>query len=288
MVQFYNQFRNATLDSGNGFGSGYDEESFNTEEQRDQVDYERRTKHDAWVSRHQDATRFEPEQCIVRASLLVAEARRLERTHLEHQVQHAKYLMTEHKRERDDTRRGGLRPANVNTASADKGKATPPPQQEKPVACACTKAPVHRILTSHFRAINLLSKHIDESRVEDVVDQLMHTFNGEEHEMLEDLCRRYGPEPRPSPQLVLRCAQHRLKTLDARWGAIMREVQQEMRENPDCFPNVIRNLSIMRIFLEGSQAATYSCDLTERQRRDALHRSVLEKLGRDKKLFLHQ
>jgi len=102
---------------------------------------------------------------------------------------------------------------------------------------------------------------------------------------MSDLVYRYGPEKETiNPKFWLRSVEERLASVNQRWREIGRKVKAEMRDR-DNFSNVIRNLSIMRIFLEGSQAQSYGCDLSERARRDAFHQEVLDRLDNERKLF---
>jgi hypothetical protein len=79
--------------------------------------------------------------------------------------------------------------------------------------------------------------------------------------------------------------EERVANCDRKWKDIGNAVMDEMRYR-DAYSNVIRNLSIMRIFLEGSQAPQYACDTNERARRDAFHQNVLDQLAMDRQLFL--
>jgi hypothetical protein len=133
--------------------------------------------------------------------------------------------------------------------------------------------------------MNLLLPHVPASELESTVDELLETY-ASDHEMVDDLLQKYGPEnPEVDPHIWRMSIEYRLQTFKARWNQIASDVKAEFRFR-DNFPNVIRNLSIMRIFLEGSQAQTYSCDVHERGRRDAFHQTVLQELSRKGSLFL--
>ena len=127
--------------------------------------------------------------------------------------------------------------------------------------------------------------HVAACDLEATVDELLETYACD-HDMVDDLLQRYGPEePEVDPHIWRMSIEYRLNTFKSRWGQIAKSVKDEFRFR-DNFPTVIRNLSIMRIFLEGSQAQTYSCDVQERSRRDAFHHTILQELSKRGSLFL--
>jgi hypothetical protein len=133
--------------------------------------------------------------------------------------------------------------------------------------------------------MNLLQPHFSDCDLESTIETLQQTYDND-HEMIEDLLGRYGPEdPAVDPHIWMKSIRFRKSNLVNKWKSIAAAVKSEFRFR-DNFPTVIRNLSIMRIFLEGSQAPSYSCDTTERLRRDAFHQSVLEELQRRGTLFV--
>jgi len=72
--------------------------------------------------------------------------------------------------------------------------------------------------------------------------------------------------------------EERLMQLEDRWRAIYEQVEAQMR-SADEFPEVIRNLSTMRIFLEGQQARTYGIDVGQQQRRMMRYQQVLDEVA---------
>ena len=270
----------------------YDDDRFwrdDLEEQRQAVFSARRHNHEKWVEQHAGQTKFALRDSQIRAEILVAEAARLERTHLQHQLHAAKEAMKAVRRNRSigaldatpsPTRRRVRRDGDSDDVHS--------PARRLP-KCGCITAPMHRQLNLKYRAMNLLRGHFDESKIEETVESLRQTYPNDA-EMLEDLKYRYGPEEdrdidHVDPQLRLRCAEERLRNVDWKWREIGLSVREEMMHR-DCFAQVIRNLSIMRIFLEGSQASVYGCDLSERARRDAHHQAVLDELAQDGALFV--
>lgn len=280
--------------------------------QRAAVAQYRRQQHDKWVAEHQAKTRFDHDCNRVRAHLIIDEARRLEREHLRHQLQYARDLVRYHKRR--GTLNGGRTIASdestpppklsqrrtTNTSHASMGKfgsprsdigspGSPCESCGSPVAspkrtCACLQAPLCRQVTPKYRALALLKQTFEHDKVEEAWQTLRETYSSD-HEMLEDLVYRYGPEPEDvSPNTRLRDVQERVEDCDSKWRRIGENVMDELRYR-DSYPNVIRNLSIMRIFLEGSQASQYGCDTSERARRDAIHQGVLDQLAMERQLF---
>lgn len=78
----------------------------------------------------------------------------------------------------------------------------------------------------------------------------------------------------------------RLHNLADRWRDIGRQVAQQMAHS-DEFCDVIRNLSTMRIFLEGQQAQRYGIDAAQQHRRMQRYQAVLDMLhARQAGLFL--
>ena len=107
--------------------------------------------------------------------------------------------------------------------------------------------------------------------------------------MIEDMDSRYGPEPTTiDPELLLQSSIERMDTHRARWAAIREDVDAEMCTSPHAFQNVIRTLSVMRIFIEGSQGQSYGIDFSDRQRREAAQQAVLAKLRANRALFIDQ
>jgi hypothetical protein len=238
----------------------------NLDHQKYLVECERRKKHEEWCAKHVNDQRFDHPQSHHRAVLLLCEARRLEKEHLNHQYVHCKKLL--HKQ-----RSSISSPSRMSCESSNARD------------CPCLRAPIHRQLLPKFRAMHILLPHFQDTDLEGTIETLQQTYNSD-HDMIEDLLARYGPEDtNVDPRIWMRSIEFRMKTIDPKWKSIATAVKQEFRFR-DNFPVVIRNLSIMRIFLEGSQAPTYSCDVTERARRDAYHQSVLFELERRGSLFL--
>lgn len=230
------------------------------------VEAERRRRHQSWCEQHEDKQRFDHKSSEIRAMFLVGEAYRLEKSHLQHQLAYCQRL---------------VRQQDADTSSPSRMRC----ESEKAEDCACLRAPVYRQLTPKYRAMNLLAPHFANLDLERTIDSLQNTYEND-HEMMEDLLSRYGPEdPEVDPHIWLKSIRHRQSQLKSKWDGIAKAVRNEFRVR-DNFTSVIRNLSIMRIFLEGSQSPTYSCDSTERLRRDAFHQSVLMELQRDGKLFI--
>jgi len=278
--------------------------------QRQMIHNHRRQKHEKWVAEHQAATRFDHSSSKVRADLIVNEARRLEKEHLQHQLQYARDLVRYHKRQRlggaapqGDSTPSKLSARHTNTANQADGKAftsptsllrhanapspmdniTSPETPKK--TCACLHAPLCRQIPAKYRALALLKQTFDHDKVEEAWETLRETY-ASDSDMLEDLIYRYGPEGDDvSPNTRLRCVEEKVAKCDRKWRDIGANVMDEMRYR-DAFPNVIRNLSIMRIFLEGSQAQQYGCDVSERARRDAFHQQVLDQLAMERTLFV--
>eukprot|EP00744_Colponema_vietnamica_P007538 GILI01010837.1.p1 GENE.GILI01010837.1~~GILI01010837.1.p1 ORF type:complete len:268 (+),score=56.59 GILI01010837.1:54-857(+) len=238
------------------------------EEQTRIVEEERRKRHDEWIQSHNAAGKFTHKDSLVRAQLLVTEARRLELAHLNHQLAYCQKLV----RQQDSDVNSPPRIRCESDVVAD---------------CPCLRAPVFRQLTAKFRAMNVLLPHFRGCDLESTVDTIQRTYKND-NEMMEDLLYRYGPEPSVvDPHLWLRSIEERLDGLDAKWKEIAECVSDDMRLR-DNFQSVIRNFSVMRIFLEGAQAPTYSCDSSDRVRRDNVHRSVLEELETTGRLFLEK
>ena len=280
----------------------YDDDRFwrnDLEEQRQAVFTRRRQKHEKWVESHASQTKFAHRDSQIRAELLVSEAARLERAHLQHQLIAAKEAVKAVRRNRtiganDATpspRRSRMARRHASRDDVDSSHLTAdfasPPRQLP--ACGCLGAPLHRQLNLKYRAMNLLKGHFDEAKIEETVESLRQTYPSDA-EMLEDLKYRYGPEEEThidevDPLLRLKCVEERLSNIQWKWQAIGQNVKEEMKHR-DNFAQVIRNLSIMRIFLEGSQASNYGCDMSERARRDAHHQSVLDDLHQEGALFV--
>lgn len=266
----------------------------NMEHQRAQVTAHRRQKHEQWVAQLQSKTKFDHEASKVRADIIVSEAWRLEKEHLAHQLAHAKSLVRRAKRNKsvsafDQTpspRR--LAPRRHPNASHSPNACSPRRDElsPEPVRCACVQGPLCRTLTPKYRALAVLKQAFDHDNVEEALETLRQTY-ANDHEMLDDLVYRYGPETEEavSPNTRLRCVEEKVAECDMKWKEIGLCVRDDMRYR-DCFQNVIRNLSIMRIFLEGSQAPNYGCDASERSRRDALHQATLDRLATEGGLFL--
>ena len=238
------------------------------EYQRELMDQERRRRHDDWMQRKQAEQRFTHHGSIVRAKLLIAEAYRHERMHLQHQYDHCKRLIA---KQMNDVHS----PPRVRCEASSSR------------SCACLKAPVFRQLTTKFRAMNILLSHFESRNLEQTVDTILSTYRNE-NDVIEDLLSRYGPEPEVvDPKLWMRTIKERQAKLEAKWRDIAEAVDEEMYPR-DNFQSVIRSFSVMRIFLEGAQSPTYSCDSLDRCRRDSLHRSVLEELEESGALFLRR
>jgi hypothetical protein len=280
------------------------------EYQRQLMQQHRRQKHEKWVADHQAKTRLDHTASKVRADLIVNEARRLEKEHLQHQLQYARSLVRWSKKNRSidasdatpppklSQRRsantshldqknfpgGNHTPDSIHSGRAAQFDAPSPTSPPRP-NCACLQAPLCRQISAKYRALALLKQTFDHDKVEEAWETLRETY-ASDHDMLEDLVYRYGPEGDDvSPMTRLRSVEEKVEQCDQKWRAIGANVMEEMRYR-DAFPNVIRNLSIMRIFLEGSQAPSYGCDTGERARRDAFHQQVLDQLSMERNLFL--
>lgn len=236
------------------------------EEQQRLVEEDRRRKHEEWIQQQNATTKFTHKDSLVRAQLLIAEARRLERMHLNHQLVYCRKL---------------IRQQDADTSSPPRIRC----ESEVVSDCPCLRAPVFRQLTAKYRAMNVLLPHFRGCDLESTVDTIQRTYKND-NEMMEDLLYRYGPEPSiVDPHLWLRSIEDRLDGLDEKWRDIADCVRDDMRYR-DNFQSVIRNFSVMRIFLEGAQAPFYSCDSSDRVRRDNVHRGVLEELEATGRLFL--
>eukprot|EP01065_Artemidia_motanka_P029939 TRINITY_DN3599_c2_g2_i1.p1 TRINITY_DN3599_c2_g2~~TRINITY_DN3599_c2_g2_i1.p1 ORF type:complete len:374 (+),score=195.69 TRINITY_DN3599_c2_g2_i1:81-1124(+) len=77
------------------------------------------------------------------------------------------------------------------------------------------------------------------------------------------------------PAMHKAVVKQKLAGLRHRWGTILKQVSQQM-ESADEFPDVIRNLSTMRIFLEGQQAQQYGIDVQQQQRRMMRYQQILD------------
>jgi hypothetical protein len=268
---------------------------FDMEHQRAMVTAERREAHTRWMQKHSINQRFNLETSRIRARILVDEAYRQEKAHLAHQYAYVKQLLGNksavppsatmpQKRSpltATTAQTNFFSPAKGNVYYQPDGMSSP---HRGRCNCACIRAPTYRLLTPKFRAMNLLKAHYDPVKLEAAVDALMDTYC-DDHAMMLDLTARFGPDPPPDPALWLRSVQERMEKIDEKWRGIGAAVASEMH-NTDAFPIVIRNLSIMRIFLEGSQAAGYGCDVMERARRDAVHQRLLERLSEQGALFV--
>jgi hypothetical protein len=269
--------------------------------QRQMIYNHRRQRHEKWVAEHQAKTKFDHQSSKVRADLIVNEARRLEKEHLQHQLQYARALVR-HAKNRSRTHVTDSSPVSKLSArhtntSHDSGKSTfnspsarsdcssPGDTRSPQKNCACLQAPILRQITPKYRALALLKQTFEHDKVEEAWETLRETY-ASDHDMLEDLIYRYGPEPAEvSPMTRLRCAEEKVDECDNKWRRIGSAVEEEMRYR-DAFPTVIRNLSIMRVFLEGSQSPHYGCDTSERARRDAFHQQVLDQLAMERALFI--
>ena len=233
---------------------------------------ERQAAHEAWVNQHAQHGRFDLDASRIRTRVLVDEARRLEYTHLRHQLHHAKRVLQRHYASQ------GLPAPCSPVSSPEKPNARP---------CACCLAPPARQLCPKYRAMVILGERFGSDQLEEAVETLRQTYKSDA-DMLADLTTRYGPEPRKidqvAPDVRYRNVVDKLKECDEKWKAVGFSAMEEMMYR-DNFPLVIRNLSIMRIFLEGSQARNYGCDVTERARRDSQHQAVLDRLARRGRLF---
>eukprot|EP00756_Hemistasia_phaeocysticola_P012318 Hpha_TRINITY_DN15187_c5_g3::TRINITY_DN15187_c5_g3_i1::g.129446::m.129446 len=86
------------------------------------------------------------------------------------------------------------------------------------------------------------------------------------------------PEIIADPIQHRKVVEERLSQLEDRWQSIYEQVECQMR-SADEFPEVIRNLSTMRIFLEGQQARTYGIDVAQQQRRMMRYQQVLDEVA---------
>eukprot|EP00758_Cryptobia_borreli_P003757 Tbor_TRINITY_DN3968_c0_g1::TRINITY_DN3968_c0_g1_i1::g.828::m.828 len=229
-------------------------------------------RQDDWVKRREQEQHFTHNQSKVRCKILVIEAYRLEKMHLEHQLAYCKSLIAQ-------------RNNNNNNNNSPNDKSNTSCESPSVVSCPCLKAPVFRRISPKYRVINLLLPHFEGQHIENTVAAIQRTFRTD-NEMIEDLVYRYGPEPTElDPEIWLQCIQERRKNLMQKWTDILLDVNMEMRDR-DNYKNVIRKLSIMRIFLQGAQADAYSCDSHDRGLREKIHLEVLEKVQSSGRLFI--
>jgi len=255
--------------------------------QRAAVANEKQRTHEKWVQKHNGAQRLDLSNSRIRLRLLVDEGCAQEKGHILHQFAHVKSAMGGGKKLGDINRNSSPRRPKSKESSLSKEdvfQSGASPSSTKHNTCACLRAPAFRVLTPKFRAMNLLRLHYDAEKLEAAVEALRDTYN-DDHAMMADLMERFGDEPEPEPSLWLRSIEERMQYVEAKWAHIGRSVCYEMNDR-DNYANVIRNLSIMRIFLEGSQSSIYGCDTTERSRRDALHQRVLDRLYVSNQLFV--
>jgi len=195
-----------------------------------------------------------PQTNIARAAILVAEARRIELLHLTHQKEYLTELM----------------------AAENSGVGSP--QRLTSRRCACNSLPLHRTLDPLARVENILLPHYPKDHVSIVTRQLLEKYEGREAQLIDELTQQFGPEPTSDSYAHrLESVNRKMSNLNQKWKKIMDRARLAARQED--YASVIRHLSVMRIFLEGSQAQTYSCDPMERERRDVVHRSTLQKLG---------
>jgi hypothetical protein len=190
---------------------------------------------------------------VARAVILVSEARRQEAVHLEHQKRYF---------------------SDVLAAE----QSSIPPLSSVPRICACCSLPLHRTLDTRGRVENLLLVHYPKDHALSLANQLLTKYENREAQLIDELVQSFGPEPtEDSAAHRLECVSRKIAVLNAKWAKIMQAARTAASKED--YTNVIRHLSVMRIFLEGSQAGTYSCDPMERERRDVVHISNLQKLG---------
>eukprot|EP00759_Apiculatamorpha_spiralis_P055856 PhF_6_TR790/c0_g1_i1/m.1210 len=186
---------------------------------------------------------------VPRAVILVSEARRQEALHLEHQRQYFEALSSMH-------------------SSPNKIRRT----------CACCALPLHRTLDYQGRVENIFFQHFPREHAKALTSQLLKKYEHREAQLVDELVSQYGAEPtEDTADHKLESVMRRQKNLNNKWRAIMMAAKNSASKED--YANVIRHLSVMRIFLEGSQALTYSCDPMERERRDMVHMTTLQKLG---------
>jgi hypothetical protein len=265
--------------------------------QRHSVYNTRRNNHEKWVAEGLAETKMDHETSKVRAHLLVNEAWMQEKEHLNHQLHAAKTLVRAVRRNHSiapdaatpspKATRARLAAMSPNSAASPSRSCCASPERHAP-SCPCLAAPMCRRITPKYRAMALMKGRFDDAKLAMAVDTIRNTYSSD-HDMLEDLQYRYGVDGEDaedvSPQSQLRCVEEKIADVDAKWQGIGNKVKDEMQA-PDAFPRVIRNLSIMRIFLEGSQAQQYGCDTSERARRDAYHQNVLDTLSDEGTLFV--
>lgn len=169
-----------------------------------------------------------------------------------------------------------------------KKRSSSAPAPPQPVACGCLHVAGWRLMTPRYRVMALLKKHGEVGNLEAIVDALRQTYTSDA-EMIEDMDSRYGPEPTTiDHDLLARSVDERIANHASRWAGIRESVDQEMQSaHPNSFQNVIRTLSVMRIFIEGSQGQTYGIDFSDRQRREAAQHAVLSKLRANRALFVN-
>jgi hypothetical protein len=281
------------------------------EEQRLHVAAHQRDEEDRWLRRHAESSKMNHDCSRAKALILVAEAARLERMHLAHQRVYALSLAKKGAAQSKRAATPVASPSRVRAAATEavtptstqrhsdcgaacgSPSATPVPglrrsprsaSESALPRCGCLQLPAHKLLTPHCRVIAMLRGRI-ESDVEETVEALRATYSCDE-EMLEDLVPRYGPEPEEiDAALLLRSVEERSATHSSRWSRIADSVRVEMSDY-DAFTSVIRTLSVMRIFLEGSQNSDYGVDYGDRQRREAQHQRILGELRKSRRLFL--
>lgn len=183
-----------------------------------------------------------------------------------------------------NSKKNGIESKNAKQRA--RSNSCPPPPS--PVACGCLHVAAWRLMSPRCRVMALLKKHGEKGNLESIVDALRQTYTSDT-EMVEDMDARYGPEPTAiDPELLLQSSIERMAGHKARWNSIREDVDYEMSCSPHAFQNVIRTLSVMRIFIEGSQGQSYGIDFTDRQRREASQQAVLAKLRANRALFMDQ
>eukprot|EP01060_Flectonema_neradi_P037351 TRINITY_DN7491_c1_g1_i1.p1 TRINITY_DN7491_c1_g1~~TRINITY_DN7491_c1_g1_i1.p1 ORF type:complete len:346 (+),score=63.75 TRINITY_DN7491_c1_g1_i1:133-1170(+) len=86
------------------------------------------------------------------------------------------------------------------------------------------------------------------------------------------------------PELHKDVVRSRLNSLNARWRQIRELSDRDM--NQCDYQTVIKNISMLRMFLEGQQSMSYNIDPFEQARRAQYHHSVIQAVSRQEGMFL--
>ena len=87
------------------------------------------------------------------------------------------------------------------------------------------------------------------------------------------------------PELHKDVVRSRLSTLRARWVHIKEASDRDMQQGD--YQTVIKNISMLRMFLEGRQSMSYNIDPYEQACRAQYHHNVIQAVSRREGLFLN-